>query len=988
MTAGCEFCQHPSCWEYDVNQPRKGVSSPSLPNKLTKNQSKNDQPNRPKDTGLPTYKIINFTIGDVLEDELDYYTDSSCSDHEEYKTHRKSPNSRLSSPRSFPVGPSVSFDKGCLERIRKRQKEVEDQEKHKLNDHATLNSHTKVLTKQMVVLDKPLQDVQKMLVWVPGKNDQKDKHTVTSEKKKTVSEYVIDGASLPQDDENKKSSKDRVNKEPPGVRAFRKLNHGYLDELLPMMIEQGITLDDYLTLCRISNMQCDDVIDNRGDIVIPSALKTSRIIPLPKTPIVITREPHICNLPLSSQISTRPQQLSKSVMYIKNGDVVAAPIRQKKRRRRTKKELLHRWQPNPRDALDMSRAAIPKRALKKYSIVDHHCKESIRMDRLASDILIQPLSGSEASSICSMTLAEKKEEENDLIRELKGKLNKMSPHPSVHMPHAPTCSPTPHRRNSIPVELSRMSRQDSIIQQRLSRSSQSATRRMSKETSTVHFQESAVMHSYDSRRVSTAPSLFSELVDLRKSLDEGDQNKPSIVKSESRAFSVLSEQSSHFSGINRDLIDDAYSKYNSFTPFKTPLQSKHQINRTGTEQSQRASLDVPHPVQRLVVSPSLHAMGEILETTSRQKNSFTTTHRSISPTRNFSRHQKAASTFDMTPAEIKISKVQLQPARCKSPMRTKIESNHEPIYSSLPHYDAHESSPRIEPMPSRESQHVPPPSPVFKTSKTSNTSTIPTFLLPSPNNSVHSSGTQQEVAIQFYNQTDRSNDQIQDSKPSGDVGVAGKQASEAENIQPSGVTNIAEEPSIRSPIHLDSQEDSTEHQNGKENNVENEIDSNEGMFSLESVNEEDIKILVSATSESEQQQMETEEIQGVESQPINDLEDVSPILNENNEDFDQEEVQNHIDSDKDLLRIHPTDSLDTRVVSTTGCLTPSECQIKIPDINKLSENTMRGLTSPIKNEDLIDGLSLDLNLNEDILKALGNIDDFVLDSSDEDDDGE
>ena len=158
----------------------------------------------------------------------------------------------------------------------------------------------------------------------------------------------------------------------------------------------------------------------REDIVIPSALKTSRMIPLPKTPITVTREPHICcNPPPSSQISARPQHLSKSVMYIKNGDVVATPIRQKKRRRRTKKELLHRRQPKPRDALDMARAAIPKRALKKYSVAEHHCKESIRMDKLASDVLIQPLSGSEASSICSMTLGEKQEQEDGLTHELK-----------------------------------------------------------------------------------------------------------------------------------------------------------------------------------------------------------------------------------------------------------------------------------------------------------------------------------------------------------------------------------------------------------------------------------------------------------------------------------------------------------------------------------------------------------------------------------------
>ena len=62
MTAGCEFCQHPSCWEYDVNQTRQGATSTSLPKQI-KNQSKNVNSNKPKDTGMFLSSFLSILDG-------------------------------------------------------------------------------------------------------------------------------------------------------------------------------------------------------------------------------------------------------------------------------------------------------------------------------------------------------------------------------------------------------------------------------------------------------------------------------------------------------------------------------------------------------------------------------------------------------------------------------------------------------------------------------------------------------------------------------------------------------------------------------------------------------------------------------------------------------------------------------------------------------------------------------------------------------------
>ena len=58
-----------------------------------------------------------------------------------------------------------SFSSKCLTKIRKRQKEVEKQEETKVKE--TLNKPA--TNSRIIEFDKPLEEYQKVLVWVPAK---------------------------------------------------------------------------------------------------------------------------------------------------------------------------------------------------------------------------------------------------------------------------------------------------------------------------------------------------------------------------------------------------------------------------------------------------------------------------------------------------------------------------------------------------------------------------------------------------------------------------------------------------------------------------------------------------------------------------------------------------------------------------------------------------------------------------------------------------
>ena len=315
--------------------------------------------------------------------------------------------------------------------------------------------------------------------------------------------------------------------------------------------------------------------------------------------------------------------------------------------------------------------------------------------------------------------------------------------------------------------------------------------RMKDPPSTVHFQDSTtIVHSYDPRRVSTAPSLFSELTELRRSLtlSENDNSIPEsapstsrgemsvatgtlqfVVQSQSsRAFSMLSEQSSEFSCMNRELMDDAYSKYESFTPFKTPLQSKHLMTsdrifntRDGQQSHQpqsprKRATAAARDENRVIASMHNLDASEFLPITSRggqicgiSKSSSFIGAGSLVHLRHLKNQSKNGADH-YTPSEMRISKVQLLPAREKSPftmvkikadhrnhpMQQKKHSNHLHTEEGRSYFTIHHQQDKQEHHQQQQCllvnkhllchstestlQHVPPPSPAL--SKASNSS--------------------------------------------------------------------------------------------------------------------------------------------------------------------------------------------------------------------------------------------------------------------------
>lgn len=64
-----------------------------------------------------------------------------------------------------------------------------------------------------------------------------------------------------------------------------------------------------------------------------------------------------------------------------------------------------RKQRRTRGLLGITHVSIPRRALQRYPLFNH-CRQSIRKDALDEDIHIQPLSGSEHSSLCTLSVAD------------------------------------------------------------------------------------------------------------------------------------------------------------------------------------------------------------------------------------------------------------------------------------------------------------------------------------------------------------------------------------------------------------------------------------------------------------------------------------------------------------------------------------------------------------------------------------------------------
>lgn len=93
--------------------------------------------------------------------------------------------------------------------------------------------------------------------------------------------------------------------------------------------------------------------------------------------------------------------------------------KQKKKRRKHPNilELKLRKEKQSRGLLGLTHVSIPRRALKRYPLFTH-CKQSIRKDALDNDVVIQPLSGSERSSLCELSISDPTSKSQDGTKEL------------------------------------------------------------------------------------------------------------------------------------------------------------------------------------------------------------------------------------------------------------------------------------------------------------------------------------------------------------------------------------------------------------------------------------------------------------------------------------------------------------------------------------------------------------------------------------------
>jgi len=63
MTAGCEFCQHPTCWQFDINsQWHDNSHNDIIENKFTYNKTRVPSKNKPafRDQGFDILLLIEI----------------------------------------------------------------------------------------------------------------------------------------------------------------------------------------------------------------------------------------------------------------------------------------------------------------------------------------------------------------------------------------------------------------------------------------------------------------------------------------------------------------------------------------------------------------------------------------------------------------------------------------------------------------------------------------------------------------------------------------------------------------------------------------------------------------------------------------------------------------------------------------------------------------------------------------------------------------
>lgn len=180
--------------------------------------------------------------------------------------------------------------------------------------------------------------------------------------------------------------------------------------------------------------------------------------------------------------------------------------------------------------------------------------------------------------------------------------------------------------------------------------------------SSVHFQIPRKYSSQENRRTSTAPSFFSSTL-LKDLLEENSAPFH-------RTTSAISKPESEDSCLDKEMINRTYDKYQSLTPFKTPLQSRHGLEDVNAECIDKTlindkSLYEDHcfirPNKRPLFSQSMHNLNTSCLNY--------LVHDMLRPNRSRSlcTRQQKSGVQSTVPDEMKISQVQLFSPRDEPP---------------------------------------------------------------------------------------------------------------------------------------------------------------------------------------------------------------------------------------------------------------------------------------------------------------------------------
>jgi len=658
MSVCSQICQHPACWKAELELKREIL-------KYGKRKVKSVSPDIICETAaadksygsLPPYKIIN-----LLEDGD--FIDNTNNDHSQSNANLASLTQlEIRNGSDFECLSTVvpnnslnhkSFD--CLKKLKKRQKEVENLEKENIKNK--LNEKTVAL--KFLTLEDVHNfggDFSKIFTWIPGKKIPEVKPEESDPK---LNLKTIDGDLLPKNLVYQFDNKQQVQRSRSPTNFYKKLPQR-LKNLFNEQIIDTYGFSDLLDVNFPFDVEFNQGYDYNQNVQMPSPLRTNRIAfhDFPTSSTFQQNLEKAKNKPEAVVQINSPTQ--PSLLYIKDGRLLSRSPSFVRRGKLDKRG---------RETLTLTRVSVPKKAIRKYPIFEH-CHSSINKRNL-SDVQIQPISLSEESSKAS------------------SRVSIVTPPQTAEIVEFQTQKSEDHNMKKDKRKTSKKTRVKGTT-----------SNEKYFEIDENNFEYYDQKYLFDQRRPTTAPSIIqtSTTDDIIHVYNEDILNKELFLSREfqheidsnnttrdlydfnntksrdtlqSHSPSSLSKFSSGEMTTDKEMIKRTYDTYKSLTPYKTPTNSKHQIFESYKEKNSLSNNTIrqsPSTSNRIVLHESRRNLSKYLPTDDQNltpnKSSFLT--RSISPSISMTMRQQKHSLFNAVPSEIKVSQLQLNPSRIKSP---------------------------------------------------------------------------------------------------------------------------------------------------------------------------------------------------------------------------------------------------------------------------------------------------------------------------------